>query len=126
MPKLTKRFVEWTAPDISRDITVRDSEIPGFGLRVWPSGKRTYVLKYRTAEGRQRKATLGQHGPVTAEQARKRAFKWLSEARHGVDPASEHTSLRRPPTLGDLAERYLAEHARVKKAAHSLGCDAAI
>ena len=62
MAKLTKRVVEAIAAKSVADTVQWDSELPGFGIRVWPSGKRSYILKYRTAEGRQRKVTIGPHG----------------------------------------------------------------
>jgi len=123
MAKLTKRFVENITPRPSGETLEWDDQLPGFGIRVWPSGKRVYVLKYRTNDGRQRKATIGQHGPLTTEQARRLALKWLSEAKHGGDPAGEHSEARRAPTFVQLAERYLSEHARVKKKPRSVKSD---
>jgi len=59
-----------------------DDELKGFDLRVWPSGRKVYIVKCRI-KGRQRFITIGTHGPVTAEQARIRAFEILSEAKGG-------------------------------------------
>jgi len=113
--RLTKRTVEAAKPDRERDSVIWDEEISGFGLRVWPSGRRVYILKYRTTEGRQRKVTIGQHGPITAEQARKIALQWLSDTSHGADPAHKRSEARSAPTLANLANRYMEEHAKVKK-----------
>ena len=44
MPKLTKRFVESIKPG-DREIIKWDTEVRGFGVRVQPSGRRTYILK---------------------------------------------------------------------------------
>ena len=123
MPKLTKRTVESVRPDPDHEVIVWDNDLPGFGVRVWPSGKRTYILKYRTRDGRQRKATIGRHGPLTPEQARNRALKWLSEAKHGHDPAGDEAEIRRAPTVDHLAERYMEQHARPKKRAASIEAD---
>jgi integrase len=123
MVKLTKRCVE-AIPIGDRDVIEWDSEIRGFGVRVWPSGKRTYLLKYRTREGRQRKPTIGVHGvDMTAEQARDIARQWLSEARRGGDPANTKREARETPTLAEFAERYLGKHARIHKKASSLAND---
>jgi integrase len=113
--KLTKRTVEAVKPDQERDRVIWDDEIPGFGLRVWPSGRRVYILKYRTTEGRQRKTTIGLHGPITAEQARTTALQWLGEAKGGSDPSHTKSTARNAPTIADLANRYMDEHAKVKK-----------
>jgi hypothetical protein len=60
MPKLTKRMVEAAAPG-ERDYMLWDGDIPGFGLRVLPSGTKTYLVQYR-AGTRSRKMSLGPHG----------------------------------------------------------------
>jgi integrase len=115
VPKLTKRYVEKLEPSPSDDYVAWDDELPGFGVRVWPSGKRSYVLKYRTSSGRQRKATIGPHGVLTAEQARKRALNWLSEAKLGGDPAGTLSQDRKVGTVTDLAKQYMETHAKQKK-----------
>ena len=120
MTKLTKKRVEQLDPRADGDFVVWDSELHGFGVRVWPSGKRTYIAKYRTREGRQRKMTLGQHSRVTAEQARAQAVQVLSAAAAGKDPAQTRSDFRNNPTVAVLADRYIEDHARPKKGAKSL------
>ena len=74
MPKLTKRTVDSLKSE-AREYTVWDTALPGFGCRVWPSGKRTFILKYRVAGGRSgtvRKPTIGRLGAITVEEARAR------------------------------------------------------
>ena len=71
MPKLTKRFVEAVKPG-PKGTAVWDDEMPGFGLRVYPSGKRSYIVQYR-ARGRCRRYTIGRHGVWTLETARREA-----------------------------------------------------
>ena len=68
MAKLTKRIVE-TAEVREKDYFIWDDELPGFGLRVFASGKRSYLIQYRAA-GRTRRFTIGLHGIWTAENAR--------------------------------------------------------
>nr|WP_233356735.1 Arm DNA-binding domain-containing protein [Hirschia baltica] len=53
MAKLTKRFVEAVAPQRKGHV-VWDDEYSGFGLRVYPSGKRSYIVQYRS-RGRSRR-----------------------------------------------------------------------
>ena len=110
MPKLTKRLVESFAPE-GRDVILWDSELPGFGVRIWPSGKRVYVLKYRNKSGRQRKPKIGLHGSITVEQARLKARLWLAEASAGGDPSGERDEARNAPKFSEFAERYFKEHA---------------
>ena len=73
MAKLTKRFVEAVEPQ-SEGHVVWDDEYPGFGLRVYPSGKRSYIVQYRS-RGRSRRYTIGLHGIWTPETARREAWR---------------------------------------------------
>jgi integrase len=123
MPKLTKRVVEGLKPAAKYTI-VWDTSVPGFGVRVWPSGRRVYVLQYRTQEGVSRRKTLGRHGALTVEQARTTAQQWLARVRQGGDPLAEHKAIQKAPTVADLAARYMQEHALVKKKPLSIRPDA--
>ena len=67
---ISKRTVE--ALSVEKDMVFWDSELPGFGVRVYPSGNKVYVVQTR-AQGRSRRVTVGRHGVITAEQARQRA-----------------------------------------------------
>ena len=71
MPKLTKRTIDATEIK-SSDYVLWDDDLPGFGLRVFKSGKRSYVVQYRAA-GRSRRVTIGLHGVWTPEEARREA-----------------------------------------------------
>ena len=116
MPKLTKKVVESAKPDPARDLFLWDSELPGFGLRLYPSGRRKYIVQYRTKSHRQRRAGIGPHGALTCEQARARARELLADVHKGGDPAGEVHAARKAPTVADLAARYLEHHAPRKKA----------
>jgi len=104
MPKLTKRLVEAIEPE-AEIVTLWDSEIKGFGVRVRPSGKRVYILKYRNRQGRQRKPSLGVHGAITTEQARKLARSMLGEIANGSDPSGDIQSARHTETIKNLCQR---------------------
>ncbi len=111
MPKLTKRVVEAVKSNADGDVFVWDSELRGFGLRVYPSGTRKYFVQYRTKTGRQRRVMLGRHGSLTAEEARGTARDMLAEVHKGGDPAAEIKATREAPTMRDLATDYLERHA---------------
>jgi hypothetical protein len=79
MPKITKRLVE-AAEVREKDYIICDDELRGFAVRVLPSGKRYYVVQYRIGT-RYRRMSLGQHGVLTAETARRTAFNLLLRSR---------------------------------------------
>lgn len=70
MPKITKRTVDALKAN-EKDLIIWDDDLPGFGIRVKPSGVKSYILQYRNDAGRSKRATLGRHGVLTAEMARK-------------------------------------------------------
>ncbi len=123
--KITKRIVDAAAPG-EREYAIWDSEISGFGLRVYPTGRKAYCLKYRVGGGRggtARKPTIGTHGTITAEQARAIAKDWSAEIRRGGDPSAARTASRNAPLMAELFERYLEDHARPHKKASSVKDD---
>jgi integrase len=109
MPKLTKRFIDGLAPGPS-DLFIWDEDLPGFGIRIKPSDVRSYLIQYRNSHGRSRRLTLGQHGVLTADEARKMARQHLADVARGKDPAADRDVARQAPSVGDLRARYLTDH----------------
>ena len=97
----------------SRDIRW-DDKIPGFGLIIYPSGRKAFVLNYRGPNRRERLITIGLYGPFTVHQARDRAHKLLVEVKDGGDPLKERRAL---PDLSvrEFADRYMERHSRPQK-----------
>ena len=85
MPKLTKVVVDAAVPR-ERQFTLWCSELKGFGVFVQPSGTRTYFVDYRNAQNARRRMTIGRHGTVTTEQARKLAMVGPRRHRSGRRP----------------------------------------
>ena len=108
MAKLTKRQVDALRPKGS-DYTLWDDELRGFGVRIRPSGRKTYIVKYRFG-GRQRKFTIGAHGALTPDQARTQAMAILSDAKKGTDAAAKKSIERKAKTMKELGKRFLDEH----------------
>jgi integrase len=120
---LTLRSINLLKPKTSRYV-VWDGDLSGFGLRVTPNGERTYVLKYRTQDGRQRWYTIGRHGsPWTPELARREAQRLLGAIVTGEDPVAIKLENRATMNVGTLAERYLVDHAEDKKKPSSIRMD---
>lgn len=87
-----------------------DSAVAGFGARRQRSDAVSYVLLYRTAEGRSRRHTIGRHGaPWTPETARDEARRLLGDVAKGEDPAAEKQTKRQAVTVGELCTQYLAD-----------------
>lgn len=114
MQKLTKKIVEATLPQ-EKDLILWDSEISGFMCKITPTGRKSYFLYYRTQEKRQRRPKIGDHGILTAEQARSIAQQWLLQISQGKDPSLEKQEVRVVPTVKELADKYMREHATHKK-----------
>jgi integrase len=112
MPRLTKRFVDSVrAQRTVKDVTHWDDTLKGFGLRIQTSGAASYIIMYRTHEGRQRKLTIGSAGTITPDEARSEARQRLAEADKGGDPAGERAAARRAMTVAELCNWYLKEAA---------------
>ena len=107
MAKLTKRIVD--AADVrEKDYFVWDDELPGFGLRVFASGKRSYLIQYRAA-GRTRRYTIGLHGVWTPETARQEAKVQLGRVARGDNPSEERQLDHKAITVKELCALYTAD-----------------
>ena len=103
-----KRFT----PDPAKDIYFWDDELAGFGLRVKPSGVKTFMLQFRSAGGASRRVTLGELAALTPDQARKLEKEKLAEVAKGGDPAEARAEERKAMTMKQLCEEYLAATAK--------------
>ncbi|XYD11977.1 tyrosine-type recombinase/integrase (plasmid) [Methylobacterium sp. NMS12] len=106
MPKLSKRVVEAAEPQ-GRDYFLWCDELPGFGVRIFASGRRSYLVQYR-ANGRSRRFTIGLHCALTADEARREAKGLLGQVAKGEDPAEERATRRGSMTVAELCDAYLA------------------
>lgn len=125
MTKLTNRAVAVIQPG-DQDIFVWDDGLMGFGLRVKPSGVKSYVIQYRNRHNDSRRYTIGRHGVIAPDQARRKARKLLSEVQDGADPATDRKEARAALSVADLAERYLVQHAEARKRPRSVASDKAL
>jgi integrase len=122
--RLTKRLCDaatYEGDGRSRCI-VWDDEVKGLGLRVYPSGRKSFAIVYR-ANGRQRLMTLGPYGVLTVKQARDRARARLLEVLDGEDPLAARRERSADLTVAQLGERYMDDHARRHKKPRSVAAD---
>ena len=95
-----------------RDAVFWDRELSGFGVRVYPSRAKVYVVQTR-ALGKSKRVTLGRHGVISADQARRKAAMIIARIKAGEDLSPPSAVTVAKLTVADLAERYLKEHAEV-------------
>ena len=115
LTKITKRAVDAVQPN-GADQFLWDSDLKGFGLKVTAGGNKVYILQYRKG-GRgapTRRVTIGRHGALTPDQARKEAARLSGAVAHGADPAAARSAEKAAPTVTALTERFLAEHVATK------------
>lgn len=104
MPKLTKTTVDAIKP-AAADTWVWDSEVPGFGVRCTPAGRKTYVARWRNADGKQRKMALARCCDMPVDKARDLARKTFSQVAEGADPMEQ----RRPTPAPSAAPATTVE-----------------
>jgi integrase len=115
--RITKRVVDGLKPR-QNEFTIWDSKITGFGLRVRPTGAKSYIVVYRAGPGRGapvRRYTIAGVGKITPEAARRQAQTLLGSVAHGRDPAGDKANERTMPTVAELADRFLTEHMEPKR-----------
>ena len=112
MPKLTKRTTDATEPQVV-EFFIWDESIPDFGVRVMPSGRKSFVVQYRAGR-RPRRVSLGPSTVLTCDQARTRAITIIAAVKNGEDPAADRAAKRNAATVSDLAERFDKEHIAVR------------
>jgi hypothetical protein len=119
--RLSKRMVEAGEVRPSEHV-LWGGDIPRFGLRVIPPGRKGYLIQYRVGT-RSRKLALGPHGVLTVDQARAGAIQALADVKGGGDPAEARKERHEAITVRELPERFDREHIamRVKESLRSIG-----
>ena len=123
MPRITKRAVGALVAR-EREYMFWDNDVKGFGVRVHPSGRKVYVVKYRH-HGRIVKKTIGPHGAIPPAAARACAAEIITAARTGKDPAGKDSREKEPAergpretaaaaTMHELAGRFLEEYVPIR------------
>jgi len=107
--KLTKSAVDAAQPQ-TQPVELRDTLVPGFLCKITPTGRKVFMLQYRTNAGDRRKPALGLYGELTVEQARSLAQEWLAQVRRGGDPAAEKAAARQAPTVKELCVKFMEDH----------------
>ena len=119
--KLTKSAID-DLPTPAKEVVYWDAACPGFGVKVTPTGRKVFVVLYRTggAGSRLRKYTIGPYGRVTLHQARVSAQKVFAARLEGRDLAAEKRAARKRITVDrveDLLEAYISQHVSQNRSA---------
>lgn len=107
--QLTKRFIDAIEHKSGGDQLFWDDAVAGFGLRVKPSGAKSFLVQYRNRFGRSRRLTLGRYGVLTPQQARKFAKLALADVARGLDPVELKAAERGAMPMSDLCREYLTK-----------------
>ena len=110
--KLTKRNID-AIKKTGIDHFIWDTVLPGFGVRVSPQGRKTYVLQYRF-KGRTQRVSIGRVSVVTLDKARRDAKILLGKVEAGNNPAMDARIYRKSPTLNELNQRFIKEHVELR------------
>ena len=116
--RISRRSVEALRVD-RKDAVFWDRDLPGFGVRVHRSGRKTYVVQTRGPAGLKR-VTIGQHGELTPEEARTEAREIIDRIKRGIDPAPPDEAPAPELTIADLAERCVSAHVAVNCSAGTM------
>ena len=112
--QLTKAVVEAERVPASGVRFIRDKEIKGFGLRIIPTGARTFIFEARV-KGRSQRISIGRYPALSVLQARQRAVEIRARIARGEDPGAEVKAARKEMTFEELAAEYMRRHARPHK-----------
>ncbi len=112
--KLTAHAVQTLRPVGGQRTEYFDEFLPGFSVRLAPSGRKSFCVLYRRGR-RLRRFNLGRYPPLSLTQARAMAKAALAEAAMGGDPAARKSEERQAGTFAELAAEYLERHAKLSK-----------
>ncbi len=116
MAKLSKSEVDNLKPSGDQYFVWSD-DIKGFGVKVFPTGVKSFVFQYRTNEGKTRRYTIGKLSELlTVDQAKKKAKDLHNDVFNGNDPMGHKQKRREALTINELLARYIASPAFAEKA----------
>lgn len=117
MPKLdlTQAFVKKTkVPESLNSIDHYDERMPGLLLKVLPSGRKTYYIRYKNPKKVNCQRKIGNAEILSLSQARALARRKLAEVAMGEDPFKD-APLNLSPTLEAFAENDYIPYVKTYK-----------
>ena len=126
MPKISRKVLDALTPNpAGSDVFVWDAgdgALKGFGVRMKPSGAASFIIQYRTREGRTRRLAIGRVAILTLNEARGQAREKLASVAMGADPSGERHKIYHAITVAEFCDLYLLE-AKGRVKASTLGMD---
>lgn len=105
--KITKTLIDGTPCPVKGQTILRDSTLPGFGIRLTPTCK-SYVVE-SVIKGVRKRVTLGRCSTINVEEARKEAQRILNDMASGIEPV-----VSKAPTLNEVMSKYFQERTLMK------------
>ena len=112
--KLTKKIIDAQEYNGSAKHIIWDGELKGFGVRVYPTGNKSFVMDYRD-NNRKSLMVLGSYSKLTLDQARKEAKANFAGLAKGINPLQKRQEKRQGNRIKDLCVAYIEGHAVNKK-----------
>lgn len=115
--KLTQPFVATAScPTGKQKVDYFDTEVSGLLLKVMPTGKRSYYLRFKDSHSRSCERSMGLDARVVSiSEARQQAKHHLAELMLGRDPFTAKQTRRETPTLNEFIITTYLPHIQVRK-----------
>src|SRR5215470_9214387 len=110
----TARWIAAVKPSTQKQVDYFDTKPPALGLRLAPSGRKTWFIMYRSG-GRLRRLTLGTYPALSLAEAREEALSARHTVAKGGDPATDKQRLSAAPTVEEIATQYVGLYAKIHK-----------
>ena len=112
--KLTKKFIDAQIYNGTAKHIIWDGETKGFGVRLYPTGNKSFVMDYRD-NNRKNLMVIGSYSKLTIDQARKEAKAKFADLAKGINPLQKRQEERQGNRIKDLCTAYIERHAVNKK-----------
>ena len=114
MKKITQKFIDAQSYNGTAKHIIWDGEVKGFGVRIYPTGKKSFVLDYRD-NNRKNLMVIGSCSVLKVDAARDKAKEFLVGLSNGVNPLQERQKAKQGKLIKDLCKAYIERHAVNKK-----------
>lgn len=114
--KLTTRRIDAVKPPAEGRLELWDTVVGGLALRISSRGVKTWIVRYRTESGYQRRQTIGRYPDIALSEAREQAGEIKRKAAKGGDPAADKKHAQQAETFAEIADAYLERYAKPNKA----------